>query len=135
VITVFDTHVMVAALLSSGICHECFERTLGRDMLASSPALLDEIESVLRPAFQITGPVRNFLSTLRDQVRLVEPTPLPSRVCRHEHGDLVLATAAEAGAGLVVSADADLLAVHSFDGIRLVSPRWFLRWLDGREQL
>lgn len=132
---VFDIHVMAAALLSNGLCHECFERTIGHDMLASSPALLDEMESTLRSRFAITHPVEDFLRQLRGQVRLVEPAPLPARVCGDERGDLVLATAAGAEADVVVSADAQLLAMDVYEGIRLVPPRWFVRWLDGREQL
>lgn len=132
---VFDTDVMVAALLASGLSHECFQRTVRQRMLASSPALLDDVESTLRPKFLITLPVEAFLRNLRSQIRLVEPTPLPSRVCPDEHGDLVLATAAEAGADVIVSADSGLLAMGAYEGIRLVSPRWFLRWLDGREEL
>lgn len=132
---VFDIHVMAAALLSSGLCQECFERTIGHDMLASSPALLDEMESTLRSRFAITHPVEDFLYQLRGQVRLVEPAPLPAQVCGDKRGDLVLATAAGAEADVVVSADAQLLAIDVYDGIRLVPPRWFVRWLDGREQL
>ena len=132
---VFDTHVMAAALLSNGLCHECFERTIGHDMLASSPALLDEMESTLRSRFAITHPVEDFLHQLRGQVRLVDPAPLPARVCGDERGDLVLATAAGAAADVVVSADAQLLAMDVYEGIRLVPPRWFVRWLDGREEL
>ena len=132
---VFDTRIIVAALLANGICHECFRRAIREHMLASSPVLLDEIETALRPRFLITASVKKFLSSLRSQIRLVAPTLLPSRPCRDERRDCVLATAAGAEADAIVSADPDLLAIGEHGRIRLVSPRRFLQWLDGRAEL
>ena len=131
---VFDTHVVVAALLANGLCHECFQRTVRKGMLASSPSLLNEIESTLRPRFLITLPIEAFLRELRNKVRLVDPEPLPARVCRDERGDLLLATAAKAEARAIVSADPDLLAMGAWEGIPLMPPRRFLQRLDGQAE-
>ncbi|MYN65605.1 MAG: putative toxin-antitoxin system toxin component, PIN family [Acidobacteria bacterium] len=131
---VFDTNVVVAALLTNGLCRECFRRAVRGRLLVSSPALLQELESTLRRKFAATTASEEFLATFRDHVRLVDPTPLPARVCRDEDDDLVLATAVTAGADRIVTGDQDLLVLRAYEGVRLVSPREFLQWLDGSER-
>ena len=131
---VFDTNVVVAALLTNGLCHECFRRTVRRRLLVSSPALLKELESTLRRKFAVITATAEFLATLRDQVRLVDPIPLPARVCSDEDDDLVLATALAAEADSVVTGDQDLLVLGAYQGVRLVPPREFLEWLEGSEK-
>ena len=131
---VFDTNVVVAALLTNGLCHECFRRAVRRRLLVSSPALLQELESTLRRKFSVTTATEEFPSALRDHVRLVDPTPLPARVCRDEDDDLVLATAVAAGTDRVVTGDQDLLVLGTYQGVRLVPPREFLEWLDATER-
>ena len=127
---VFDTNVIVAALLTNGLCHECFRRAVRRRLLTSSPALLDELESTLRRKFAVDTAVEAFLRALRDHVRLVEPAQLPYPVCRDADDDLVLATAVSAGAERVVTGVQDLLVLRQYEGIPVVSPRQFLEWLD-----
>ena len=130
---VFDTNVIVAALLTSGLCHECFRRAVRRRFLVSSPALLNELESTLRRKFAVTPAAEAFLRAFHNQIRLVDPKPLPARVCRDEDDDVVLATALSAGADQIVTGDQDLLVLRAYEGVRLTSPRQFLEWLDGRE--
>ena len=131
---VFDTNVVVAALLTNGLCHECFRRAVRRRLLVSSRALLKELESTLRRKFAVTPATEEFLAAFRDQVRLVDPMPLPARVCRGEDDDLVLAAALAAEAESVVTGDQDLLVLGAYQGARLVPPRQFLEWLDGSEK-
>ena len=131
---VFDTNVIVAALLTNGLCHECFRRAVRGRLLVSSPALLRELESTLRRKFAVTTAANEFLATLRDRVSLVDPLPLPGRVCRDEDDDLVLATAVAAGADSIVTGDKDLLVLGAYEGVQLVSPRQFLSWLDASEK-
>ena len=127
--------VIVAALLTNGLCHECFRRAVRRRLLTSSPALLDELESTLRRKLAVDAPVDAFLQNLRDHVRLVDPPPLPSPVCREPDDDLVLATALSGGAEPIVTGDRDLLVLHRYEGVHLVSPRQFLEWLDAGASL
>ena len=129
-IAVFDTNVVVAALLTNGLCHECFRRAIRKRLLVSSPALLQELESTLRRKFAMTAAADTFLNAFRAQVRLVDPMALPARVCRDEDDDLVLATAVAAGADQIVTGDQDLLVLGAYEGVRLVSPRQFLEGLD-----
>jgi len=131
VTVVFDTNVLVAALVARGVCHEAFRRAVRRRLLASSQPLLDELEATIRRQFSPGPSTATFLNALRLRVRLVEPATLPHPVCRDPDDDIVLATAVSAGADLVVTGDQDLLVLESHEGIRIISPRRFLEWLDG----
>ena len=127
---VLDTNVLVAALVAEGLCREVVHRALRMRVVASSVPLLDELRSTLQRKFKVTPAVASFLDSLRQQVRLVEPQALPEPVCRDADDDVVLATAVAAGAGLVVTGDADLLVLESYAAIAILSPRQFLAWLD-----
>lgn len=129
---VFDTNVVVAALVAKGLCHEALRRAVRLRLLASSASLVDELNATLRRKFVVTPAVAAFLTTFRHEIPLVEPQPLAAPVCRDPDDDMVLATAVAASAQLIVTGDQDLLVLEAYEGIRLVSPRAFLEWLDGQ---
>jgi putative PIN family toxin of toxin-antitoxin system len=130
VIVVLDTNVIVAALVAKGLCHEVVVRGLGSCTVATSTALLDELDRILRPRFTLGSAAAAFLEQLRLRVRLVEPAPLASPVSRDVDDDLVLATAIAAEATIVVTGDHDLLVIRRYHGIDIVSPRDFLSRLS-----
>lgn len=127
---VLDTNVMVAALVTKGLCHEVLHRGVRLRVLASSALLMDELESTLRRKFTVTPSVEAFLAAARHHIRLVEPAQLARQVCRDPDDDVVLATGVAAGADLIVTGDEDSLVLKSYEGIRIVSPRAFLERLD-----
>jgi hypothetical protein len=131
VIVVLDTNVVIAALVANGLCREVLHRTIRLRVLATSDALLDELEATLRDKFDLTPSVAAFLDPFRASVRVVEPKPLPAPVCRDRTDDVVLATAVAAEADAIVTADQDLLVLGSYGGISITSPRSFLERLDG----
>ena len=57
--------------MTNGLCHECFRRGVRGRLLASSPVLLEELESTLRGKLTVTAAAEAFLGALR--VRLVTP--------------------------------------------------------------
>jgi putative PIN family toxin of toxin-antitoxin system len=131
VIIVFDTNVLVAALVAKGLCHEVVVRGLGSCTVASSQPLLDELEQTLRAKFRVGPAGIAFLTQLRRQVRIVEPAPLDGPVSRDVDDDVVLATAVAAEAGVIVTGDQDLLVLGQYEGIHILSPREFLGRLSG----
>lgn len=128
---VFDTNVLIAALVAKGLCHEAFQRAVRLRVLASSEPLLDELEATLRKKFVIVPTTTAFLAALRQQVRLVEPVSIPVPVCRDPDDDVVLATAVAAGADVIVTGDQDLQVLGDYQRIPILNPRQFLEWLDG----
>ena len=129
-ILVFDTNVLVAALVAKGLCHEVVVRGLGACKVASSEPLLDELERTLRAKFSVGPAGIAFLTQLRRQVQVVEPAPLDGPVSRDVDDDVVLATAVAAEAGVIVTGDQDLLVLGQYEGIDILSPREFLSRLS-----
>jgi putative PIN family toxin of toxin-antitoxin system len=130
VTVVLDTNVIVAAVVANGLCRELVHRTIRQRVLATSDALLDELDATLRDKFAVTPAVAAFIDLFRASIRLVDPKPLPARVCRDPSDDVVLATAVAAAADAIVTGDQDLLVLGSYAGIGIVSPRAFLEGLD-----
>jgi uncharacterized protein len=65
---------------------------------------------------------------------MIDPLPLPKPVCRDPDDDQVLALAIATKAEMIVSGDADLLSLGSFEGIPIVAPAeavWLLVDKDG----
>ncbi|MGH8475049.1 MAG: putative toxin-antitoxin system toxin component, PIN family [Methylococcales bacterium] len=106
--------------------------------LISSPALFAELADVLgRAKFAaiLTGAGRtreHLLDEMRQLLEMVSPKPLPVPVCRDPDDDAVLAAALAAKADLIVSGDADLLALHDYQGIPIVTAAEALRIMDAQ---
>lgn len=126
---VIDTNVLVSGLFWHGAPHALLEQVrAGTLTLASSPALLAELEDVIgRAKFDAilastqTSRERT-LAELRQLAEIIEPPRLPQSVCRDPDDDHALALALAARADLLVSGDEDLLALGNFQGIPIVDP-------------
>jgi putative PIN family toxin of toxin-antitoxin system len=130
VTVVLDTNVMVAALATSGLCHELLHRAIRLRILACSEPMLRELEGTLRDKFGISPPVSAFLAAFRAAIPIVQPRALPAPVCRDPSDDVVLATAVAAGAELLATGDQDLLVLRAYQGISIVTPRELIEILD-----
>ena len=127
---VFDTNVLYSAISAKGFCEEVLDEAAGDCLLIWSNPLREELETVLTRRHK-TGPATKVaLAAYLDLCELVEPEPLPTRVCRDQDDDVVLATALAGKADVIVTGDDDLLALKSFRGIQILSPRQFLEVLD-----
>jgi len=109
---------------------EIVHRAVSMRIVASSTALLDDLQATLERKFTLTPAAAAFLEIFRQQVRLVEPQALPEPVCRDADDDVVLGTAVAAGAALIVTGDNDLLVLGAYAGVSIVSPRQFLERLE-----
>ncbi|MEO7298517.1 MAG: putative toxin-antitoxin system toxin component, PIN family [Verrucomicrobiota bacterium] len=127
----FDTNVLASAFTSLGLCHEIYERTLLTASMVSCDPLLDELRGTLIQKMKVDPALADeIIAELRNESELVEPKPLPKRICRDADDDLVLATAREAKADVIVTGDKDLLVLKKFQNIRILSPRQFIEMLD-----
>jgi len=126
---VFDTNVLVSALLWDGPPHALLEQVRnGTVMLISSPALLAELSRVIaRPKFDVILARSNTsraqaLAEVRQLSEVIDPPPLAQPLCRDPDDDAVLALAIASQAGMVISGDDDLLCLTSFEGIPILMP-------------
>ena len=120
---VFDTNVLVSALaLPGGRGDEALRKIVdGRDSLALSRPILDELLSVLARKFahdrEALARVAVFLSEVGE---FVEPTESLA-VLADEPDNRILECALAAGAQVVVTGDRAMLAHGEYQGIRIVS--------------
>jgi len=129
---VFDTNVVISALLlRHSIACQALDRAAQRGKLLISHVTVEELNDVLRrKGFEryITEEERmEFLSAfVRDGV-LVE---IVERVeaCRDPKDNKFLELAVNGKATCIVSGDEDLLVLHPFRGIAIVSARQFLEF-------
>ena len=126
---VFDTNVLLSALLWSGPPHALLEHARnGTVSLVCSPALLEELAAVIaRPKFNAILIASNtsrehMLFEMRQLAELFDPPALSHPVCRDPDDDAVLALALASQADMLISGDEDLLSLKSFQGIPILSP-------------
>lgn len=126
---VLDTNVLLSALLWGGSPHALLKHVRdGSVTLISSPALLNELAEVFaRRKFdamlaKISMSREQIMVQVRQLAEVVDPQPLLQPICRDPDDDAVLALAIASRADWMVSADADLLSLGSFEGIPIVTP-------------
>jgi putative PIN family toxin of toxin-antitoxin system len=130
---VVDTNVLLSGLFWRGAPHTLLERARSGELtLVTSPALLAELANVLaRPRFvehlgAAGKSVPSVLADLQVLADTISPPPLAQRVCRDPDDDDVLACAVAARADLIVTGDADLLSLASYEGIPIVAAAYAL---------
>jgi len=127
---VFDTNTLISAALFEGSTPDrAFRCALRHGEGLASPDTLDELVEVLgRGKFDhyLTAEEREaFLEALVERVEVVEPVE-GIQVCRDPDDDKFLELAVEGRAESIVSGDDDLLALHPFRDISVVTPSAFL---------
>jgi putative PIN family toxin of toxin-antitoxin system len=132
---VIDTNVLVSsALMPESTPGEAFERLQLTDTLLFSCPTFEELREVLnRPKFErYLDSVRRdrFLSRLGAAASFVD-IRRKVEVCRDPKDDKFLDVAINGGADLIVTGDADLLALHPFEGIAIVTPAAYLARVGG----
>ena len=129
---VFDTNFLYAAFAAKGFCEELVDEAASECEIIWSNTLREEFESILARRHQIGPATRVALAAYVDLCEFAEPEPLSERICRDADDDVVLGTALAGKADVIVTGDNDLLALKTFRGIRILSPRQFLELLDRR---
>jgi putative PIN family toxin of toxin-antitoxin system len=128
---VIDTNVAVsAALLPRSVPRQAFDLALTRSRLLVSAATIFELEEVLRrPKFNkyVAELERlEFLAALVSEAEVVEIRDV-IRECRDPKDDKFLELAVNGRATHLISGDTDLLSLHPFRGIAVLTPQSFLQ--------
>jgi putative PIN family toxin of toxin-antitoxin system len=132
---VFDTSTLVSAALRIGsVPHQALQQAISQGDVFVSVATLSELQRVLlRPKFDRYLPRevrRAFLDLIRALAVLVpvseadEANVLPA--CRDPKDHLFLALVLACSADVLVSSDADLLVMHPWLGVPILSPGAYL---------
>jgi putative PIN family toxin of toxin-antitoxin system len=128
--TVLDTGVVVSAvLLPRSVPRQAFDAAAARGKLLVSEATVTELDEVLRRRkFNKYVPEDKrleFLAALVQEAEQVEVTEIIT-ACRDAKDNKFLELAVSGRASHILSGDGDLLALHPFRGIAVVSPQSFL---------
>ncbi len=123
---VFDTNVLLSAILVPGTCRELLRgRALAHDW-HTSEALLAEFADKLTSKLDVDPERTPLYLVYRRRVLMVTPAALAKPICRDPDDDLVLATALAAHADAIITGDKDLLILRKHGGVRIRTPRQFL---------
>jgi putative PIN family toxin of toxin-antitoxin system len=127
---VFDTGVIVSAvLLPTSIPRKAVDLALRQGRLLFAEATLTEVNEVLRrPKFERYISEQQRIEFLLALISRAETISVSRRVrhCRDPKDDKFLEVAVAGHATHIVSGDADLLVLESFEGIPVLSPAEFL---------
>src|SRR5690606_37462305 len=127
---VTDTNVLVSGLLAAkSVPGRAMHKAIDTAQLLISDATFEElIEVLLRPKFDpyITPDERQAFFSLVDRVAERVPVNTVVRACRDSKDDKFLELAVSGNANLIVSGDKDLLVLHPFRGIDIVTPAQYM---------
>lgn len=127
---VFDANAIVSALLLPGsIPRRAFDKACEQGQLLLSELVINELDDVLRrPRLEkyIREDERiHFLVALLREAYIVRVTETVSD-CRDPNDNKYLALAHQAEAACIITGDKDLLDLHPYRGIAILTPRQFL---------
>jgi putative PIN family toxin of toxin-antitoxin system len=131
---VIDTNAFVSHLMQPGSVPDGAARAAVEfhQVLVSEATMLELVEILSRPKFEryISDGARERLlgqlGRVGESIRILRPI----RACRDPRDDKFLELAVNGGADFILTGDADLLALHPFRTILILTPA---EWLAGVE--
>jgi putative PIN family toxin of toxin-antitoxin system len=127
---VIDTGVVVSAvLLPRSIPRQAFDLAAEHGRLLLSNATAAELDDVLRrPKFNKYVEEQERIEFLAALIRQAEAVEINETVtgCRDSRDDKYLELAVNGGASHLVSGDSDLLVLHPFRGVVILTPQAFV---------
>ncbi|OSM03948.1 putative toxin-antitoxin system toxin component, PIN family [Magnetofaba australis] len=127
---VVDTNVLISAALSSSSApRQALDRVLHDGILLISDNCLEELAEKLhhpKLARYLDAAERDTLLRLIHRVAVRVVITEPVTACRDSKDDKFLELAVNGAAECLVTGDADLLVLHPFRGVQILSPRQFL---------
>lgn len=127
---ILDTNIIISAmLLKQSVARQAFDKASEEGTLLISLSTVEEVNGVLRRKqfnkYLLEEERIEFATSLVRKASLVEITEKISE-CRDPKDNKFLELAISGKAVCIVSGDADLLSLHPFRGIPIVTPRQFL---------
>lgn len=120
---VLDTNVLIAAFITSGVCHEILEHVVRNHELILSDFILDEFRNKLLEKVKFeAGEVEEATALLLTCAEIVTAHPLQTRISRDPDDDNVLAAAIAAQCDCIISGDTDLVDLKEYQTYKLSAP-------------
>lgn len=123
---IFDTNVLLSALLFSGFSTKVYDFCVVRYNVISSDWLFDELEEKLLGKFKLSEEqTENYLDLLHERMAVVHPFNELPNACRDADDNHVLQLADYVQADCIITGDKDLLVLEKFQNTLILSPRAF----------
>lgn len=127
-IAVFDTNVLIAAIITEGNCSKLLRRArAGEFSLITCPFILTELRRILSKKFSLsnadTALALEPISEASSQV--IKHNLKITDICRDAADDNIIACAVAANADYLVTGDSDLLEIKNYKGVKIITPRDF----------
>jgi len=126
---VLDTNVLVSAIISDGKPRELLRKAISKEFcLVTSDQILRELGTVLRrPKFKTDeDEIHRIILVLIQSAEIVEVVSKLHQVEVDPKDNMVVETAYDGKADLIVSGDSHLLSLKSFRGIKIVTTKQML---------
>jgi putative PIN family toxin of toxin-antitoxin system len=127
-IAVFDTNVLIAAIITEGICSKLLHRARAREFsLVSCPFIMMELRRTLSKKFRLSpGETASAMEPISEAIeRSIDHDLKITDICRDADDDNIIAYAVAAKAAYLVRGDSDLLDIKSYRDIKIITPRDF----------
>lgn len=128
---VVDTNALISRLLlPHSVPARAVAKAFDSGQLLASEATMNELADVLsRPKFNyyLSLEERQHFFLLLGRVAELVPILRSIRICRDPRDDKFLEVAVNGSADLIVTGDADLLVLHPFMGISILTPNAYLQ--------
>ena len=122
-----DTNVLASAFGTRGLCADVLRIILGEHELVTGEVVLEELRGVLRRKFGVPAEtVKEIESFLRGYHVEPEPRQVPKIILRDRNDLLVVGSALNAKAEILITGDQEILdLIEKPEGLRIVNPREF----------
>jgi len=127
-IAVFDTNVLIAAIITEGVCSKLLHRARTREFsLVSCPFIMMELRRTLSKKFRLShGEIASAMEPISEAIeQIIEHNLKTAKICRDADDDNILACAFAAQAAYLVTGDADLLEIRNCQDVKIITPRDF----------
>lgn len=130
-----DTNVLISAIISVGKPRELLRRGISKQFsIVTSELILKELGIVLRrPKFKTSkDEVNRIILALMQTAEVVNVTSKLRAVEEDPKDNMVIETAHDGGADMIVTGDSHLLALKSFRGTKIITIEQMLDCLGGK---
>lgn len=120
----FDTNVLVSALITSGNCYDVIKHSIHEHEIYCTSSILSEFENVFKNKFQFQETVVDeFKSFINEFFIMGQTADFAVNICRDDADNHVLADAVMNKVHVIITGDSDLLDLKTYRGIRIISPK------------
>ncbi len=128
---VFDTSALISAhLIPHSVSRKAYDKAFSLGFIVfSKPTFQEFAVTFSREKFERYQPLDErlkMISLVEQRGHLMDVT-VKFKVCRDPNDDMFLELAVDGKASAIISRDPDLLVLHPFEGIAIVSPEDFLK--------